>query len=53
MDPTLYFTFFVGSLLLCAATALLFRPPTRPCPACGLNTPVQSRRCRHCEYRFA
>ena len=52
MDPMLYFSVFVGGLLMCATAALMFRPPTRPCPSCGLHTPLQARRCRHCEYRF-
>jgi len=53
MDPTLYFTFFIGCLTLCVVGALQFKPPTRACPACGLTTPVAGRRCRHCGYGFA
>jgi len=53
MDPTLYFTFFIGCLTLCVVGALQFKPPTRACPACGLITPVAGRRCRHCGYGFA
>ena len=53
MDPMLYFSVFAGGLLLCALAALMYRPPTRPCPSCGIHTPLQARYCRHCEYRFA
>ena len=52
MDPPLYFTVFVGGLLLCVLAALMHRPPTRPCPACGIDTPMQAKGCRHCEYVF-
>ena len=53
MDPTLYFSVFALGLLLCAIGALMYRPPMRSCPSCGIPTPTQARYCRHCEYRFA
>jgi hypothetical protein len=53
MDPTLYYTFFIGCLALCIAGALQSRPATRKCPACGLVTPVARVHCRHCRYHFA
>ena len=54
MDPMLYFTFFIGCLTVCVAGALQYKPPTRPCPACGLVTPLSGAGCcRHCGYGFA
>jgi hypothetical protein len=49
----LYFSVFAGGLLMCAIAALMYRPPMRPCPSCGIQTPTASRRCRHCKYQFA
>lgn len=51
----LYFSVFALGLglVLCAVAAVTYRPPMRPCPSCGIQTPTQARYCRHCEYRFA
>jgi len=53
MDPMLYFSVFAIALVLCAVAAVMYRPPMRRCPSCGIHTPTQGRYCRHCEYRFA
>jgi hypothetical protein len=50
MDPTLYFTFFIGGLALCVFAAVACRVPKRACPSCGGETPLQARRCRYCGY---
>jgi hypothetical protein len=52
MGQNLYFTVFVGLLVVCALAAAAWRPPKRPCPACGNQNPLQNRRCRHCGYSF-
>jgi len=52
MDPlTIYITLFAGALLVCLVASTVWRPPTRACLACGDETPVQGRRCRHCGYQ--
>jgi ribosomal protein L40E len=50
LDPTLYFTFLVGGLALCVLAAVACRVPKRDCPSCGVQTPIQARRCRNCGY---
>jgi ribosomal protein L40E len=52
MDPTVYFSIFFGALVFFAIASIAYRPAMRPCPACGADTPLQNRRCRHCEYLF-
>jgi hypothetical protein len=53
MSQTLYFLVFIGLLAICFIAMAAWRPPQRRCPACGRETAVQARRCRHCEYMFA
>jgi predicted amidophosphoribosyltransferase len=53
MDPVLYFSFFIGALVLFLIVSIMHKPATRPCPACGAPTPLQARRCRHCGYMFS
>ena len=53
MDPTLYFSVFIGFVAICLIAMAAWRPPQRDCPACGRKTAVQSRRCRHCSYQFS
>jgi hypothetical protein len=51
MDPiTLYLLLFAGALVVCLVASAVWRPPSRPCPECGQETPIQARRCRHCGY---
>jgi hypothetical protein len=51
MDPlTLYVLLFAGALLICLAAGSVWKPPTRACPMCTQETPVQGRRCRNCGY---
>ena len=52
MDQTLYFALFIGALLLFVFATIVHKPATRPCPACGKQTPIQNRHCRYCEYVF-
>jgi hypothetical protein len=52
MDPSaLYLILFVGAIAVCLSAAIAWRPPTRACPSCGGDTPIQARRCRRCGYR--
>jgi hypothetical protein len=53
MSQNFYFLVLVGFLVLCVISAMLYRQPVRPCPACGRKTPTQNRRCRYCGYTFA
>ena len=51
MDPlTLYFLLFAGALVVCLLAGGVWRPPTRACPQCAEDTPIQGRRCHHCGY---
>ena len=53
MDPTFYFSVFFGVLLFFTVMSIVLKPQMRPCPACGKDTPLQNRRCRHCQYMFS
>jgi predicted amidophosphoribosyltransferase len=51
MDPlSLYVLLFAGALIVCLLASTVWRPPSRACPSCGDETPVQARRCRNCGY---
>jgi hypothetical protein len=50
MDPAIYFTFFIGGLVLCVVGAIAWRAPTRPCQQCGRDISLQARSCRYCGY---
>jgi len=52
MDPSIYFTFFLGLLAVCIVGSVLRPPAMRNCPACDERTRVDGRRCRHCGYSF-
>jgi predicted amidophosphoribosyltransferase len=52
MDPTLYFSVFVGFIAVCLAATVLWRPPTRTCFACDAQTKLDAKRCPHCGYTF-
>jgi hypothetical protein len=53
MDPILYFSFFIGALVLFLIVSITHKETMRPCPACGADTPLQNRRCRYCQYSFS
>jgi hypothetical protein len=47
---TLYFSLFAVCLLVCMLVSVMVGRPTRSCPDCGAQTPIDGRRCRHCGY---
>jgi ribosomal protein L40E len=52
MDPiTTYVTLFAVALAMCLVASALARKPSRACPSCGGDTPIDARRCRHCGYK--
>jgi hypothetical protein len=50
MDPTLYFSAFIGFLGICLLATIIWRPAMRACLACGEQTRIDARRCRSCGY---
>ena len=52
MDPTIYWSAFIGFVAVCLLATVLFRPPMRACPACGTQTKLDGRQCRHCGYVY-
>lgn len=51
MDPlVLYIALFAAAVAFFALASVIGSVPTRACPSCGDETPVQGRRCRHCGY---
>ena len=52
MDPLIiYILLFTGAVSMLLAATAAYKTPMRSCLACGEDTPVQGRRCRHCGYR--
>jgi predicted amidophosphoribosyltransferase len=49
---TLYFCLFAACLVICMVCAAAAGNPTRSCPDCGKQTPVDGRRCRRCGYKL-
>lgn len=52
MEPALYFSVFLGVLAFFVIVSIFHKPEMRACPACGCDTPLQNRRCRHCRYLY-
>jgi ribosomal protein L37E len=50
MSLILYMFLFAGTIAVCLGATLAAKPATRACQACGAETPVQAKRCRHCGY---
>jgi hypothetical protein len=50
MGLLLYFVLFSGTITICIVASLAAKPATRACQACGCETPIQAKRCRHCGY---
>jgi hypothetical protein len=50
MDPTLYFSVFIGFIGVGLGANVLWRPPMRACLDCGRQTRIDAKRCRHCGY---
>jgi predicted amidophosphoribosyltransferase len=50
MSLPLYVALFTACLLICMLCAKAGKGPTRSCPDCGRETPIDGRRCRRCGY---
>jgi len=52
MTLGMYLLFLGGALGICVFAWWIARPLTRRCPQCHAMVRTDSRRCRHCQYRF-
>jgi tRNA(Ile2) C34 agmatinyltransferase TiaS len=50
---TVYFSLFAVCLLVCMLVSAVVARPTRSCPDCGEQTPIDGRRCRRCGYKIS
>jgi hypothetical protein len=41
------------ALFFCVGSAIVYRPPSRPCHQCGERVAITARRCRKCGYLFS
>ena len=53
MDPfVIYISVMALALVMCVIASTVIHKPSRACLACGEETPIEGRRCRHCGYEF-
>ena len=54
MNPLfVFFLIFGVTVVVCLAAMAVSPPAKRACAACGRQTEIKARRCRHCGYGIA